>query len=245
MTDPDRSDDGGGDPDGSREDGSDAGGHEGASDGSPDRLFPESEPVEDPTEFGTSPPAEDPMDSFGRPTDPGGERQPGRSPDDEPSRADGSSRGGDGSHTRRDPGETDDEVGDLFQGEPDDADTETASDGPLGDLADRMREQREQREAVDGTEDLFEEVEVGAVDEETLWKQVETDEGFVVEPPVDREDVIEKSVYCEKCEFFTGPPRTRCTHEGTTIIELADLEHFRVRNCPVVLEEEALESIND
>jgi hypothetical protein len=242
VTDPDRSDDEGDDPDGSREDGSDDGSHEGASDGSPDRLFPESEPVEDPTEFGTSPPAEDPMDSFDRPTDADRERQPGRSPTDEPSTADGSSRGGDESHPRRESGETDDEVGDLFQGEPDDADTETASDGPLGDLADRMREQRE---AADGAEDLFEEVEVGAVDEETLWKQVAADEGFAVEPPVEREDVIEKSAYCEKCEFFTGPPRTRCTHEGTTILELADLEHFRVRNCPVVLEEEALENIND
>ena len=121
-------------------------------------------------------------------------------------------------------------------------DAESTADAPLGDLADRMREQRE---GVEEDDDLFDEIDVGDVDEETLWEQVATEEAFVTEPPVDREDVVEKATYCEKCEFFTGPPRTRCTHEGTTILELADVEHFRVRNCPVVLEEEALENIND
>jgi hypothetical protein len=122
------------------------------------------------------------------------------------------------------------------------ADAESTADAPLDDLADRMREKRE---GSDDADDLFEEVDVGDVDEETLWEQVATEEAFVTEPPVDREDVVEKATYCEKCEFFTGPPRTRCTHEGTTILELADVDHFRVRNCPVVLEEEALENIND
>ena len=122
------------------------------------------------------------------------------------------------------------------------ADPESTADAPLDDLADRMREKRE---GSDEADDLFEEVDVGDVDEETLWEQVATEEEFVTEPPVDREDVVEKATYCEKCEFFTGPPRTRCTHEGTTILELVDMDHFRVRNCPVVLEEEALENIND
>jgi hypothetical protein len=118
---------------------------------------------------------------------------------------------------------------------------------PLEDLAERMREQRDRgdEDLDDVDDDLFEEVEVGRIDQETLWQQVTADEGFVVEPPSDREDVIEKATYCEKCEFFTEPPTARCTHEGTAILELVDLEHFRVRNCPIVLEEEALENIND
>ncbi|MFW5903270.1 MAG: hypothetical protein ACOCS7_00875 [Halolamina sp.] len=141
----------------------------------------------------------------------------------------------------------DEDVDRLFpESEPADGtsatDAESASDAPLDDLADRMRERRERSDEAD---DLFEEVDVGDVDEETLWKQVATDEGFVTEPPVDREDVVEKSAYCEKCEFFTAPPRTRCTHEGTTILELVDVDHFRVRNCPIVVEEEALENSND
>lgn len=122
------------------------------------------------------------------------------------------------------------------------ADGEPDSNGPLDDLADRVREQQE---LADEDDDLFETVEVGGVDEEALWEQVTTEEGFAVEAPEDREDVVEKSAYCEQCEFFTGPPRTRCTHEGTQILEMVDLEQFRVRNCPVVLEEEALENIND
>lgn len=121
-------------------------------------------------------------------------------------------------------------------------DGEPGSEGPLNDLADRVREQEER--AVED-DDLFETVEVGGVDEEALWEQVTTEEGYAVEAPEDREDVVEKSAYCEQCEFFTGPPRTRCTHEGTQILEMVDLEQFRVRNCPVVLEEEALENIND
>lgn len=233
----------------------------------PDRLFPESEPVDDPADVPDSETTEEePMDSFGRVPDADGssdafEGSPfeGQSPEDADadrsatdSSPDDGDRGADGLDERNRFGDVDvrsggDEVGDRefggvsTGGESDDGGP--ASDGPLGDLAERIREKREGVE--EDSDDLFEEVDVGEVDEETLWQQVASEEEFVVEEPVDREDVVAKSTYCEKCEFFTGPPRVRCTHEGTTIVEMTDLEHFRVRNCPVVLEEEALENIND
>jgi hypothetical protein len=195
-----------------------------------DRLFPESEPIDDPTEVPDPEATEDPMDAFGRQSDDAAASEPvddDREPDVD---------GLDGGALFDDVDVRDGERG--FDGE-----TDPETDGPLGDLADRMREQRDRPEG--DSQDLFEAVDVGEVDEETLWKQVESDEGFVVEESIDREDVVEKSAYCEKCEFFTDPPRVRCTHEGTTIVEMIDFDQFRVRNCPVVLEEEALENIND
>ncbi|WP_254535690.1 hypothetical protein [Halomarina litorea] len=52
--------------------------------------------------------------------------------------------------------------------------------------------------------------------------------------------VVPKAAYCEGCEHFADPPEVACTHEGTRIAELVDREHFRVVDCPVVAEREAL-----
>lgn len=52
--------------------------------------------------------------------------------------------------------------------------------------------------------------------------------------------VVPKATYCESCEHFADPPDVACTHEGTRIAELVDREHFRVVDCPVVVEREAL-----
>lgn len=195
----------------------DEGGDDGTDQGIADRLFPESETVDDLSAFDDrTPPEEHPMDDLGRPAGAAPDSGPGETPDDEL----------DGSAPDR----------------PESTEAGSPSGGPLGDLADRMREKADRVEEGD---DVFEAVDVGAVDEETLWKQVASDEEFVVEDPGDREDVVDKSTYCEKCEFFSGPPEVRCAHEGTSILELVDLEHFRVRNCPVVIEEAALENIND
>jgi hypothetical protein len=194
----------------------DEGGDDGTDQGIADRLFPESETVDDPSAFeDRAPPSEDPGDSFDRATD--APSEPG-------------------------PEETTNEDGGSGPDRPERTDAGSESDGPLGDLAERMRAKADRVDEGDG---VFEAVDVGEVDQETLWKQVASDEEFVVEDPADREDVVDKSTYCEKCEFFSGPPEVRCAHEGTSILELVDLEHFRVRNCPVVIEEEALENIND
>ncbi|MEF8756711.1 MAG: hypothetical protein V5A33_00590 [Halobacteriales archaeon] len=191
-------------------------GNDGGDRGNADRLFPETETVDDPSAIeDRTPPGEPPMDDVDRPA--------------------GAPNSGSGQIA-------DDDLGGSAPDGPGSPEAGSASGGPLGDLADRMRENADR---VEGGDDVFEAVDVGTVDQETLWKQVASDEEFVVEGPGDREDVVDKSTYCETCEFFAGPPEVRCTHEGTSIRELVDLEHFRVRNCPVVIEEEALENIND
>lgn len=109
--------------------------------------------------------------------------------------------------------------------------------------------------AGDGEEestDPFEAMDVDAVDEESVWESLETEDPEVadqpevgsggdaerVEPsdsPVDvPEHLVQKTAYCQRCRFFSDPPDVRCTHEGTTIVEVVDSEHFRVRACPMV-----------
>ena len=97
-------------------------------------------------------------------------------------------------------------------------------------------------------EDLFTEVEVGEVDEEAIWAELtgETDEPAttadavpeedVAPPPTDDGDgrVVPKASYCQQCEHFSSPPTVACENPGTEIVELVDVERFRVRNCPVV-----------
>ncbi|MHC3437373.1 hypothetical protein ACYJ1Y_04540 [Natrialbaceae archaeon A-gly3] len=47
--------------------------------------------------------------------------------------------------------------------------------------------------------------------------------------------------YCRRCEHFSAPPEVACENEGTEIVELVDLETFRVIDCPVVLNDERLD----
>lgn len=54
---------------------------------------------------------------------------------------------------------------------------------------------------------------------------------------VDEGVVVPKQSYCEQCPHFSEPPTVACTHPGTTIHELVDLQHFRVSDCPVVEEQ--------
>lgn len=101
-------------------------------------------------------------------------------------------------------------------------------------------------------EDLFTEVDVGDVDEETVWAELTEDEGGDGAPaPADEADVVAdedgeppakdgegtvvpKASYCQQCEHFSPPPGVACENPGTEIVELVDVRHFRVRNCPVV-----------
>lgn len=46
--------------------------------------------------------------------------------------------------------------------------------------------------------------------------------------------VVDKREYCQRCEYFSAPPEVACTNAGTDIVELADGDRFRVRNCPKV-----------
>ncbi|WP_435319201.1 hypothetical protein [Haloarchaeobius sp. TZWSO28] len=117
----------------------------------------------------------------------------------------------------------------------------TVRSGPLSSMAEDLEERRRDGDAAD--DDLFESVDVGEVDANELWDQVDTD-GPTIDPEPDREEVrtIKKSKYCQRCEYFADPPEVACHHEGTTIRKEADMEHFEVADCPKVLEDERLEN---
>jgi len=86
-------------------------------------------------------------------------------------------------------------------------------------------------------DEAFVERSVDGVDEERVLEEVIENEGGVVEgsTTVDGEEaVVPKRSYCERCEFFSSPPTARCTNPGTEIVELVDVESFRVVDCPVV-----------
>ena len=143
------------------------------------------------------------------------------------------------------------------------ADRETAPSGTHADDADRvpmagLAEEVSDRElAHAGDEELFEQKQRPEIDREALWRQVadeETAEEAVERLDVDDEGrhadrdasdvgerVVEKSTYCQGCRYMSPPPNTHCMHEGTEIVEAVDMDHFRVRNCPVVAENEELE----
>ncbi|MFC3958613.1 hypothetical protein [Halovivax cerinus] len=91
-------------------------------------------------------------------------------------------------------------------------------------------------------EELFEAVPVNELDSDRLWERLADDEAGPAVDLADREiREIDKHRYCHQCEHFTDPPTLGCEHDGTSILELVDVETFRVANCPVVVEEEALE----
>lgn len=116
--------------------------------------------------------------------------------------------------------------------------------GPLGELASRVDEQRGvERDAE--FDELFEEYGDATVDSDALWEQVGSDEPFEVESDVDEPErrVVDKTKYCESCRFFSEPPDVACTHQETEILEVRDMEHFEVFNCPVVREDENLENL--
>lgn len=113
--------------------------------------------------------------------------------------------------------------------EPDDTeggvDTVPESDGHGGEGADGA-----------GVEDLFGEPDEGA-DPEVFDERSTDPEADTVDSG---ESIVPKRSYCERCEHFSAPPEVGCTHDGTRIVEMVDRGHFRVVNCPVVAEREAL-----
>ncbi|WP_339103402.1 hypothetical protein [Haloterrigena salinisoli] len=119
--------------------------------------------------------------------------------------------------------------------------------GPLGDLAASVADRGDVPRG--GTEtsspevdELFDREDVADIDRDRLWQRLEDDETAV--PPRDEERElreIEVDGYCHQCEHFASPPTVACTREGTDILEMPSLGRFRVADCPVVLEDEALE----
>lgn len=119
------------------------------------------------------------------------------------------------------------------------------ADAPLSDLAERVGERREQAESGDA-EGLFEEVSFESVGADSLWDDpdapLEPTFGAVGDVVEAGEGAYVVSVrnFCERCRYFSAPPRARCTHDGTEIREFVDKDHVRVYDCPVV-EERGLE----
>ena len=115
-------------------------------------------------------------------------------------------------------------------------------------------------------DEIFDEMDVSAVDGEALWDQLSGYESNATglwetasEPTVDRQEVqetaaatdpsahddpaqteddetvtVDKRRYCQQCPYFSEPPETSCSHEGTSIVEVLIDGQFRLRDCPVV-----------
>lgn len=140
---------------------------------------------------------------------------------------------------------------------------EESERAPLSDLREDVEQRREQGAADDDDfEELFTEMDVGDVDEETVWSEVgeaaqtpsvgageavaddtETGGGGATDDVHDTRDVtvVEKR-QCHNCPHFADPPETACTHDGTTIEAEVDTDHFRVVDCPVVAKREEMET---
>lgn len=143
----------------------------------------------------------------------------------------------------------------------DDRDGDESPDraAPLGDLADRVRDRRSGGEARPeepafddeegfGLEEFFQEESFEAIESDDLWASIDTETPFSeqIDPgDAPNEHIVPKRQYCESCEHFSEPPEVFCTHPGTTIVEFEDIDHVRVRNCPVVAERQALGEADD
>lgn len=123
------------------------------------------------------------------------------------------------------------------------------TEAPLADLAASIgeRETASSTDADTGSETeadrLFDQHSVSELDSDRLWDRLE--EGTSTETPLLEDDRDEREIdahrYCKQCEHFSAPPDVGCGLEGTEILELTKLGTFRVVDCPVVLEDEALE----
>lgn len=140
-------------------------------------------------------------------------------------------------------GPTDDDGGFEFPGGDSERAAEQArSDAPMGDLADSLAERGSDEEP---PEDVFSQEEVAEIDPDVVWERLE-DDGDEPEPSLGPDptiSVVDAGSYCEQCPYFSEPPDVACTHEGTEIRELVDMERFRVVDCPKVAENERLERL--
>ncbi|ELZ08540.1 hypothetical protein C479_14413 [Halovivax asiaticus JCM 14624] len=104
--------------------------------------------------------------------------------------------------------------------------------------------QTESATSSDGAEvrALFDEMDVATLDGDRVWAQLEAADEAPTGEIHEREiRDIDKRRYCHQCVHFADPPAVRCEHEGTSILELVDVQTVKVANCPVVLEEESIE----
>jgi len=134
-------------------------------------------------------------------------------------------------------------VTDGSDGRPDDEPGEPRerAEAPLADLAERVGERRE-RAGSDEVDALFEAPAFESVEADSVWEDPddspESEFGAVgsVVDAGDRTYVVSTRNFCERCRFFSAPPRAQCTHDGTEIREFVDKDSVRVSDCPIVEE---------
>lgn len=115
----------------------------------------------------------------------------------------------------------------------DGAEPETDEDDsvPLSGLRDSLDRDRDEE-----TEPFVEE-NVESVDSEGVWADLlmeDAQEGQFTPTESDGETQVISKRICERCPFVAEPPDLACTHDGTTIHELVDVDHVRVSACPMV-----------
>lgn len=116
--------------------------------------------------------------------------------------------------------------------------------GPLSGLRADIEERRKERESeAPAVEDVFEKTaEEPMLDGEQIWEDLLESQdaeaapfalGEAVEGEAADVRVIESRI-CHSCKWFGEPPELHCTHDGTTIRRMVDMDHYEVEECPVV-----------
>lgn len=134
---------------------------------------------------------------------------------------------------------------------PDDGDadgTEGTDGAPMADLAETLRE----RDSDPDLEEAFTEMDVDSVDAEAVWEQLESGDTatFAVAETARTDErgrdvrVVSKRL-CHGCQHFAEPPAMRCTHDGTEIRKLENVDQYEVVDCPMVVDREDLDSLGD
>lgn len=127
---------------------------------------------------------------------------------------------------------TDEDLGDF--------DAPDSDEMPLEDLVQEVEEQQKDEEVWES----FEEQEVEEIG--YLWDRIENEDANTEtgdSSEKERVDVVPKADYCAGCPHLSDPMDMECTHEGTEILELVDVESVRLRNCPVVEQHETIREL--
>ncbi|MDY6818159.1 MAG: hypothetical protein SVG88_05795 [Halobacteriales archaeon] len=118
-------------------------------------------------------------------------------------------------------------------------------DEPLAGLAEEVEERRKHHDDTDLDFEGFDEEEFTEIDSDRLWTELErgSDEPVAVGDPIEEEPDATGDVRvipdrtCHRCRFFSDPPAVHCNHEGTKILEIVDDDHFKVVDCPMVIDD--------
>jgi hypothetical protein len=134
----------------------------------------------------------------------------------------------------------------------DDPDGDTADeDGPTKIPLSELKDDLAEREPAETDEALFHREAVDEVEAEAVWAELLMGEGDTsqafeptgVETIGERDVQIVPTTLCHRCEYFGEPPELHCTHEGTTIHETVDMDHYRVSHCPMVEDSDGPEQV--